>query len=184
MPIKPFERQSSEMLLETPIFKLRRDRSVNPRSGHAGAYYVLESPDWVNMIALTDGGQLILVRQFRHGSAQLELELPAGLVEAGEAPEAAAARELLEETGHRAGRVSVLGHVDPNPAYQQNRCYHILLEDCQKVAEPDLDAGEDIDIELVSPSSLPAMLERGQLRSACGIGALFFWLSRAGKLQW
>src|SRR4051812_29030223 len=184
MPIKPFERHSSELLLETPIFKLRKDRSTSPRTGKTGTYYVLENPDWVNMIALTSDDKIILVRQFRHGSAKLELELPAGLVEDGEAPEVAAARELLEETGHRAERVSVLGHVDPNPAYQQNRCYHILLEGCRKVAEPELDPGEDIDIELVAPSALPAMIEQGLLRSACGVGALFFWLSRSGKLHW
>jgi 8-oxo-dGTP pyrophosphatase MutT (NUDIX family) len=180
MAIRAFERTRSEILLGTPIFQLRRDHAVNPRTGKEGAYYVLENPDWVNLIALTkasaDGvASMILVRQFRHGTRRLELELPAGMVEPGEAPEHAAARELLEETGYRAASTRILGYADPNPAYQQNRCYHVLAEGCRKVAEPKLDAGEDIDIELIDPATIKELLASGSLRNACGMSALFFW---------
>ena len=84
---------------------------------------VLDCPDWVNIIPLTDDGQVVLIRQFRHGTQSVTLEVPGGVVEADESPEAAAVRELAEETGYVPERVKSLGFVSPNPAIQGNRSY-------------------------------------------------------------
>jgi ADP-ribose diphosphatase len=180
---KPFVVSESRVLLETPIFRLREDRATHPDTGHSGNYYVLENPDWVNMVALTREGQLLLVRQWRHGTGSVELELPAGMVEPGEPPEEAAARELLEETGYAADRVTRLGSVRPNCAYQTNTCTSVLLEGCHLVGPTRFDPGEDIEHLLVDPKAVPELVRSGELRNGMVITALFFWLDARGRID-
>jgi 8-oxo-dGTP pyrophosphatase MutT (NUDIX family) len=182
--LKPFVRHGSEVLLETPIFRLRKDRSEHPRTGHQGDYYVLESPDWVNIVALTASGEIVLVRQWRHGSARLELELPAGMIEPGESPVEAGARELLEETGYRAERWTVIGQVSPNAAYQDNTCFTLLAEGCVHAAEVRFDPGEDIELALVSKGELRDLARRGELRNALVLVGLLWWLDHGGSVGW
>src|SRR5262249_34587526 len=86
------------------IFRVRRDIVVWPRTGVEGRYVVLECPDWVNVIALTDDRQVVLIRQYRHGVDRVVLEIPSGIVERDEEPLAAAQRELAEETGYTSER--------------------------------------------------------------------------------
>ena len=126
------------------IFKARIDDRRHPRSGQVLPRVALEAPDWVNVIAVTIEGLVILVRQFRFGSGAVSTEIPAGMVDPGEQPLAAARRELLEETGFAAERWTGLGSVDPNPAFLGNRCHLWLADGCRKVAEPQMDGGEDI----------------------------------------
>jgi len=180
---RPFTVASSRILLETPIFRLREDRSTHPETGHTGTYYVLENPDWVNMVPVTREGKILLVRQWRHGTASVELELPAGMVEPGEAPEVAAARELLEETGFAADRVTRLGSVRPNCAYQNNTCTSVLLEGCHRAGTTSFDPGEDIEYLLVDPDQLPELVRSGELRNGMVIAALFWWLDARGKID-
>jgi ADP-ribose pyrophosphatase len=180
---KPFIRHGSELLLTTPIFKLRKDEAEHPETGHRGSYYILENPDWVNIVALTEAGEMLMVRQWRHGTGRIELELPAGMVEPGEAPEAAAARELLEETGYAAAKLTRLGEVAPNAAYQQNRCYSILAEGCRLVGGTSFDPGEDIEIALMRPAEVRAKLGN-EIMNALGLCALFWWFDRQGRIDW
>ena len=95
--VKPFKKLSTEIVLTTPIFNVRKDVATNPETDHTGAYYVLENPDWVVVIALSEAGELILIRQWRHGTGQEEVEFPAGLIDEGEdAATAAAANKLYK----------------------------------------------------------------------------------------
>jgi ADP-ribose pyrophosphatase len=180
----PFTYSSDEVLLETPIFRLHKRRGSHPTNGHTGDYFILENPDWVNMVALTDEEQIVLVRQWRHGVAAVELEIPAGMVDKGEGPLEAAARELREETGYAARSMHLLGKVAPNAAYQSNTCHTVLAEGCSRLHETDFDPGEDIELVLVPLAELPALVRSGQLSNGMVIAALFWWLERTGKVAW
>ncbi len=184
MPPPPFQRHESEILLTTPVFRLRRDRASHPVTRHTGDYFVLECPDWVNMVALTENQELILVRQWRHGTRSVELEIPAGMIDHGEAPLEAASRELREETGYEAASLRLIGQVAPNAAYQSNLCHTALATGCRRIHETSFDAGEDIELVLTPLREVPALVASGQIRNGMVIAGLFWWLQAEGKLGW
>jgi 8-oxo-dGTP pyrophosphatase MutT (NUDIX family) len=164
--LKPWIQLARSELLETRIFKLFAERWRSPRTGAEHTFTVISSPDWENIVAFDRQGQLILIRQFRFGTGQFTLEVPGGMVDPGEHPRDTAARELREETGYRAGRIVDLGFIYPNPAIQNNRAHMFLIEDCERIGEPDLDPGEDIELFLCSLESALRMLETGEISHA------------------
>lgn len=132
---------------------------------------VLETPDWVHVIALTPNRELVLVRQHRFGLGAVTTEIPAGMVEPGETPLAAAQRELLEETGYAAEDWTDLGAVEPNPAFHDNLCHPFLARGARRVAEPRLDPGEDIRVALVDPESVRSAILTGEIRHSLVVTA-------------
>ena len=158
------------------IFRLRRHTAVSPRTGASGRYVSLEAPDWVNMIALTTEGQVIVVEQYRHGTDSVSLEIPSGMVDHGEEPRAAAARELAEETGYSAERWIDLGMVEPNPAFQNNHCYSYLATGCRPNAQQQFDAGEDIAVHLMPLQEVGRLIQDGTIRHALIVVAFFRYL--------
>lgn len=144
----------------------------SPRTGEVLDRLVLETPDWVNVVAVTPARELVCVRQFRFGTATVELEIPAGIVDPGEEHCDAARRELHEETGHTSARWTYLGAVASNPAFQDNLCHHWLAEEATLTDRQDLDAGEDISVELVPLADAPRLVAEGQLRHSLVVSAL------------
>ena len=154
---------------------VRQDLAEHPKSGRRSHYVVLEQPDWVNVVALTTAQELLMVRQWRHGTRSVELEVPAGIIDAGEDPLAAAARELREETGYVAQELVLIGSVAPNPAFADNTCHTVLARGCTRAGEQQLDPGEDIEVERFDAQRLREAVAAGEIRNAMAICALFFW---------
>ena len=172
--IKPWPYLRSKPSQSFRVFSIRTDTVISPRTGNEHDFYVIESMDWVNIIPLTVDHQVVMVRQYRHGSRDVTLEIPGGLVDPGETPETAAARELLEETGYRAEEVVKIGAANPNPAIFNNRCYTFLARNVTKVREPMPDQTEDIETALIPLSDIPEFIRTGKIDHAIVVAA-FCW---------
>src|SRR5204863_6468129 len=128
------------------IFDVVRAIYQHPDRAKAQDFFVIDAPDWVNVVALTPGHHLVLVRQFRYGINDFSLEIPGGIIDAGEDPLAAGVRELREESGYVGTAVRLLGSVHPNPAMQSNRCHLVLVENARPVADLEWDPDEEFEI--------------------------------------
>ncbi len=162
--LAPWARGATRGLLETRIFRVQGHTLTSPRTGIEREYSIIEAPDWCNVVALTDDGQVVMVRQLRHGTGDLTLELPGGMIDPDDAdPTAAALRELREETGYAGTHGRLIGSTAPNPAMQTNRCHTALVEHVQRVGDLVQDDGEDIEVVLVPYQDIPAMIARGEI---------------------
>lgn len=160
------------------VFSIRTDIARSPKTGKEHDFFIIESNDWVNIIPLTEGHQVVMVRQYRHGSKTITLEIPGGLVDPGDSPEKAAARELLEETGYFGEKWLHIGVVNPNPALFNNRCYTFLARDVQKVSDPSPDQTEDIEVVLIHLYEIPKLIRRGKIDHAIVIAAFTHYFLR------
>jgi ADP-ribose pyrophosphatase len=172
------------LALQTRIFKVLLARYRMPRTGQENVFSVVDSPDWVNVVAIDKHQNAILIRQFRVGTGAFTLEVPGGMVDPGEHPRATAERELYEESGYRAERLIDLGFIEPNPAIFNNRAHMFLAEGCEHVGAQVLDEGEDIEVVPMPVAEVLRMLHSGQITHALVSVALSrYELYAAGKLS-
>jgi ADP-ribose pyrophosphatase len=164
-----------ETLQDCRVFRVQRALTRSPHSADTHPFYTIDADAWVNVIATTPQGELVMVRQWRHGARKVTLEIPGGLIDPGESPDAAAARELLEETGFAAACVHPLGDVNPNPALFGNRVHTYLAENCERVGAIQNSPLEETWVELVPEHTLPARLRAGDIDHALVIAALHWW---------
>lgn len=157
---------SSKYLSRRPWLTARRDVVQLPDGRINPEYYVVEYPDWVNVIALTTDGQMILERQYRHGLGKTCYELPCGVVEKGEAPLEAAKRELQEETGYAGGQWFEWMTLSPNSSANTNLVHCFLATGVEKVSGQNLDPTEDIEVSLHSPDFVRKLLVDNQILQA------------------
>ena len=173
-----WKRLRSERLLETPYFALRSDRLRLPGGAVKDPYYVVERPDAAIIFPLTGEGEVVLVRQYRPPLERMELGLPAGLVEEGEKPEAAARRELLEETGYSGDQWEPLGSLASSPSLKDNWAYLFLARGVEESASPDPDEHELVEVVRVPVGDLTGLIRSGEIVSSSGVAAIMLALER------
>ena len=176
--IRKWEKRGSRPLSDHRIFQLREDTVVNPRTGNEHTMVVLECPDWVNIIALTPERKMVMVEQYRQGSETVELEIPGGMMDPHETdPVVTALRELQEETGYTGDNASArqIGECLANPAIMNNRVHTILVENCHRTHELQMDAGEDLLTRLVPIEDLPRLVKENKIRHSVILAALHYF---------
>ena len=144
--------ESRTKIIDAKIFSLYESSCRSPHDD-VRLFTILDAPDWAIIIPVLEtphGQKFIMVRQWRHGSRSMSLEFPGGVFEPGENPQAAAARELLEETGYQARSIQKIGEFNPNPAIMTNTTHFFLAQDLVNTGSQRLDPDEYVHVELVS----------------------------------
>lgn len=172
--LKPWRSLGSKLAGDFRIFQVREERRVSPRTGREHDVFVIDCANWVNVIATTPDGQLVMIEQFRHGSNAVELEIPGGLIDPADAsPTAAGIRELREETGYEGEDPVIIGSISPNPAIMSNTCYTLYVRNCVPRHPTQWDHGEDLVTRLVPPGEVRQLMASGKIRHALVAVALY-----------
>ena len=175
--------ETSEIVISDRWIHLRRERVVTPKGAVLDPYYVLAYPDWAVTVAITPDDRVVLVRQYRHGTASVSLELPGGCLDATDAsPLEGALRELREETGYGGGEAEYLGSMAANPALQTNRLHVAVMTGAIRVSDPHLEPGEELSVEYLPVDEAVRLAASGGMEQSLHVAALFMALARIGRL--
>ncbi len=163
------------------LFPLKTNMSRSPRTGVVHPFYVYESPDWVSVIPLTKENELVMVRQFRHGTQELTLETPGGLAKPGTGPEQSAREELEEETGYLSDHWELLCRMDPMPALFSNRLYVYTAKNAVPTGSENPDAAEALATVLVPVEKVRDLIRTAKISSSTHVAALLFFLDQESR---
>lgn len=178
--IKAWDLIESQLDRDYKVFRINIEHALSPRTNKVGQFYVIDTNDWVNVIPITEDNEVVMIKQYRHGSKSVTLEIPGGLVD-DESPERAAVRELLEETGYQGESVRYLGSANPNPAIFNNLCHTYLVEKARMVSEKNLDDNEDIEVVHVPVADITSLIAGGAINHALVIIAFHFYFSNHSR---
>jgi ADP-ribose pyrophosphatase len=174
---------NSEYIHKGPWATLRTDKCEMTDGRIVDEYYVLEYPNWVNAVAITEDNKVLMVRQYRHAADIVSLEIPGGVIDGDEAPEAAIKRELLEETGYLFEDIELIATVYANPATANNHTYCYLAKGGKKVQELDLDEHEELIVEEYSIAEIKQLLSENKISQALHCTGLFYALMKLGEIK-
>ncbi len=178
---EPWQVERTEYLFREPWLTVRRDSVRMSGGGAIPDYYVLEYPDWLNVLAVTRVGELVLIRQYRHGIRAVHFELCAGGVEPGESPLQAARRELLEETGFGGGDWQPWMQLSANPSTHSNRVHCFLATGVERLQAPRTDATEEITVHVVSPEHAREIVFNGEMIQALFLAPLLKYFAQPSQ---
>jgi 8-oxo-dGTP pyrophosphatase MutT (NUDIX family) len=162
----------SQLVLERKWLRVRQDHVILPNGHEIEEFHVIESPDWVGVLAFTEDGEVLLVDQYRHGIEGVSRELPAGVIDPGETPLESARRELLEETGYAAHTWQPLASLAMDPNRQPTLAHFFVARGARVVSEQRLDASEDMSVARVNAGDLLQQIDGGLIRHAVHIAAI------------
>lgn len=158
------------------VFSVDIVNRTSPRTKVTQDFYKIESKDWLNIIAITTNKKIILIEQYRHGSNDVELEIPGGIVDTQtESPSVAALRELKEETGYSGSSAIEIGCVNPNPALFNNKCYTFLVLNAKLTSDQFLENTEDITVKLYPVQKLHELVETKKIKHGLVITAFYLY---------
>ena len=169
---KPWEVLRSEEGPNLILFQARYDWVRNPRNTKSMKAVVLQSADWVNVVAITPEKKVVIIQQYRFGIGKMTMEIPAGIIDTDEMPEQAAIRELKEETGYTSSNWKYLGWVETNPAFLNNLCHSWLALDAVQTSPTELDEGEEISVTELSLDEVRFQVQEGRMRNSLSVLAL------------
>ncbi len=172
----------SEYLFRRPWLTVRRDCVELPDGRQNPEFYVLEYPDWVNVIAITEDGKFVMERQYRHGLGKTCFEIPAGVIEEGEDPLDAAKRELMEETGYGEGKWRKIMTISGNSSTTDNLSHCYVAEGVRKISGQHLDSTEDLEIVLLDTAQVKDLMVNDQIKQALMAAPLWRYFSEQGLL--
>ncbi|HEY6724204.1 MAG TPA: NUDIX hydrolase [Polyangiaceae bacterium] len=180
--IRAWQVLESDYLVERPWLSLRRDRVLTGNGATIDEFHVLEVPTWACVCCIDEEGQLILIRQYRHGIGRVTLELPAGVIEASESPLDGARRELFEETGYTSDDWTALATFAPEPARHTHLAYCFVARRARCTSQQSLDEVEDLVVESFPVSDLMLLIGSGEITHAVHVAALL-WAKQRGLLE-
>ena len=173
--ILPWKKHGQKIDYDCGFFQVQVHQSSSPQTGKQHPFYILNTRDWINIVALTPDKKVLMVSQYRHGSGEVALETPGGAVDLKDhSTLEAAKRELLEETGYEAAEWHSLGQVQPNPAILNNTCHYFLALGAKKVADLKLDEAEELEVSLLDLDAIPELIRKGGIRHALVVAAFHF----------
>ena len=172
--LKKWKTVNSEFIGNYKVFDLFLKKRENPKTGKTSDFTTLIANDWINIIPITVNKEVVLVEQYRHGTDEISLEIPAGIMEENENPRKAAERECAEETGFIGKSEAIfLGKCRSNPAFLNNYCYHFLWLDCELIQEQNLDENEDIRVVRVPLSEIKNYISENKIDHSLVISAFY-----------
>ena len=183
MSLRRWKILSSHYVVRDRWVTLRADRCELPSGAVIDPYYVQEAQDWIQVVAFDTSERVLVTRQYRHAGGFVSTELPCGTVEAGETPEAAARRELLEETGCSAAQLLALPALSPNPARFANRIHAFVATGTRAVQPAVKDETEVIEFEFLPVQEVLGLIDAGGFPQALHIASLFLALRTFDKLR-
>ncbi len=165
-PAREWTRKRTEKIADCRVFTVHESTSVSPETDEEHKFYVMETADWVNVAPVTAGNELVCIRQYRHGSEEITLEIPGGIVDPGEEPAIAAARECLEETGYGTDDLVSLGVLNPNPAIFGNRVHTFVAPNAHVITEISNTSTEFTEVQLIPMEQVADLLVAGEIDHA------------------